>query len=82
MLCRLFSGKIPGNAFTEEFVNRRGFEPWDVIYIDPRRSKQTWELYMGRSSSRYRRLYRGCAFKIIKKCDRGKADFELRDPDW
>ena len=63
-------------------MNRRDWEPWHVVIIDPRRSKQTWELYMGRSSSKYRGLYKGCAFRLIKKCDLGKMDFELRDPDW
>lgn len=63
-------------------MRRREWEPWRVAVIDPRRSKQTWELYMGGSSCRYRGLYDGCAFRIIKKCDQGKIQFELRDPDW
>ncbi len=52
-----------------------------MALIDPRRSKQTWELYMGGSSCRYRDLFDGCEFRIIKKSDLGKAYFELRDPD-
>jgi hypothetical protein len=52
-----------------------------IVRIDPRRSKQTWELYMGRSSSRYRGLYGGCTFFLIKESDRGKMAFELLDPD-
>ena len=53
-----------------------------LVPIDPCRSKQTWELYMGASSSRYRGLFPGCRFFIIRDSDRDKIDFELRDPDW
>jgi len=55
-------------------------DPFESVLINPCRSKQTWELYMGRSSSRYRGLLPGCTFVLIKECDRDKVDFELRDP--
>lgn len=61
---------------------RTGRPPTEAVPIDPCRSKQTWELYMGGSSSRYRSLFAGCRFLLIKDCDRGKMEFELRDPDW